>query len=199
MVKPRCANGECARESRPKKCARWELCGKCFKELEGKVRVPGKTQGRWAVACTNWNTAVGKLMGCKGAAGPEREGGLKMCGVCFRNSGQNSLKAKLAATKMDWRKRKKMEEESSVPASVDLHVITVRGNFARLRALAEITSRERPMKSTPCSKVCKHTRGMCSACMHQSPSDCAVCVGLYILGVCVHCGGGHPCTDIRHT
>ena len=67
-----------------------------------------------------------------GASRAEREGGLKMCGLCFRTSGQNSLKAKRAVTKMEWRKRKKMEEEFCMPASVDLHVITVRSNFARL-------------------------------------------------------------------
>ena len=135
MGRARCTNGECARESRPKTCVRWDLCGKCFRETEGKVRVPGKTQGHWVVACMNWDSALGKLMGCKGAAGKERAGGLKMCGVCFRKRGQNSLKAKQATVKMEWRKRKKrkeMEEEERMPASVDLHVITVRSNFARL-------------------------------------------------------------------
>ena len=81
MGRPRCANGECAGEARPRKYARWEWCGKCFKQKEGKVRIPGKTQGRWTVSCTNWNTAVGKLLGCSGFAREKKGEQLKMCSV----------------------------------------------------------------------------------------------------------------------
>ena len=76
------------------------------------------------MSCINLNTVVGKLVGCIGVAREKKGGELKMCTMCFRNSGQTPLKAKQDVTKMEWSKRKKVEEELCIPASVDLYVIT---------------------------------------------------------------------------
>jgi len=57
-----------------------------------------------------------------------------MCGNCFlrRRGAQTEKQAKWALMKKKGRKRIKEERESRMPAVVELHVITVRSNFARL-------------------------------------------------------------------
>ena len=95
----------------------------------------GKGGRRWTVRCVNANSAVGQLLGCSGSARTEREGEEgKMCVQCFRgrNGAQTVMQAKRALMEKERRKRIKEEKESRMPAAVELHVITVRSNFARL-------------------------------------------------------------------
>ena len=93
----------------------------------------GKGGRRWTVRCVNANSAVGQLLGCSGSARTEREGEEgKMCVQCFRGRTQTEKQAKWALMKKKGRKRIKEERESRMPAAVELYVITVRSNFARL-------------------------------------------------------------------
>ena len=137
MVKPRCKNaGEgCPSWSRLKTKEDWEFCAKCLKRGQGKIMTIGKGGRRWTVRCVNANSAVGQLLGCSGSARTEREGEEgKKCAECFRrrNGAQTEKQAKRALMERERRKRIKEESESRMPVSVDLHVITVRSNFARL-------------------------------------------------------------------
>jgi len=127
----RCSNGECARQARPKKCGRPAWCATCSKEAEGKIRISGKKRGRWTWPCKNWNTFSGELLRCSGVGRDRKDKEFKMCTACFRTSGQTVLQAKRAASEAERRKQRKMDSDFRIPASVDMHVITVRPNFAR--------------------------------------------------------------------
>ena len=135
MVKPRCKNAwdGCPGWSRLKTKEDWEFCAKCLKRGQGKIMTIGKGGRRWTVRCVNANSAVGQVLGCSGSARTEREGEEgKMCVQCFRGRTRTEKQAKWARMKKKGRKRIKEERESRMPAAVELHVITVRSNFARL-------------------------------------------------------------------
>ena len=141
MVRPRCVNAGtsgCPRLSRLKKYAEWEFCAKCLKERDGKIVMMNSGERRWRLQCVNAKNAMGVLLKCRGEVRKGSAGeALKMCSACFRrrHGEQTETQAKRALAEKEARKRRKDEREQTVkerPDAVELDVLTVRSNFARL-------------------------------------------------------------------
>ena len=135
MPGPPCANAGngCGGRSRPKTEVAWEFCGKCNKIKQGKILTMKGGVPRWKMKCVNANTSRGILLRCTGKARVKENGEkTNMCGNCFlrRNGAQTEKQAREAGVTREVRKRK--AEERETPDIVQLHVVTVQSNFARL-------------------------------------------------------------------
>jgi hypothetical protein len=127
------AGNGCRGRSRPKTELAWEFCGKCNKIRQGKILTMKAGLPRWKMKCVNANTERGILFRCTGKARVKENGDqTNMCGNCFlrRNDAQTEKQARQTDLKRELRKRK--TEERETPAAVQLHVLTVQSNFARL-------------------------------------------------------------------
>ena len=130
-----CANAGsgCKGWSRPTRFADWVFCAKCMKKENGKILMMRSGERRWKVPCMNANGHA-KAMGCTGVARAESCGdGWRMCGPCFlrKDGAQTEKQAKAASARRIARRRERNAREM-MPVTVQLDVLTIRSNFARL-------------------------------------------------------------------